>query len=98
VSAEDVWLTPNGVVTVMSVVAAPCAGKSSITMCVVLVTVKHGFVGDPGQGVTLMSVGPMVTSVAPLNPDPVTVTVLPPIRTPAGGTTLVTTGDGSYAY
>jgi hypothetical protein len=98
VSAEDVWLTPKDVVTVMSTVAALCDGMSSTEICVALVTLKHGLTGDPGHGVALMSSPPIVTSVAPLKPDPPTVTVLPPPRAPADGKTLVTTGVGSYTY
>src|SRR5208337_5497894 len=42
------------------------------------------------------AVDPNLTDVAPVNPVPVTVTVVPPANGPAAGVTPVTVGTGSY--
>ena len=42
------------------------------------------------------AVVPNLTDVAPVNPVPVTVTVVPPADRPAAGEMPVTTGTGSY--
>jgi hypothetical protein len=93
-----VALVPPTAVTVMSTVAATCAGMSFTLICAALTMSKHGLVGDPGHGVAVIGLLPMLTCVAPLKPEPLTVTALPPPRTPAGGTTLLTTGAAVYAY
>ena len=67
-------------------------------ICVALPTVKQGDVGDPGQGDMLMSLVPTNTFVAPVKPDPVMTTALPPTGDPAPGETPVTVGSTAYVY
>ena len=54
-----------------------------MVICVALLTVKHGAVGDTGHGAAVMLVPPTDTTVAPENNVPVTITVLPPATTRA---------------
>src|SRR5208283_830056 len=83
-SAGEVALVPPGVVTVTSTVPAEPAGETAV-IWVVEVTVKLD-----------AAVVPNITAVAPVNPVPVIVTVVPPATGPAAGVIPVTTGTGSY--
>ena len=75
-------LVPPAVVTVTSTVPALPAGAVAV-ICVALLTVKP-----------LALVAPNFTAVAPVNPVPVMVTVVPPPVGPDAGDTLVMVGGG----
>ena len=79
-SAALAVLVPSGVVTVMSMVAAPSAGLVAV-MLVGLLTVK-----------LVAAVVPNITAVAFVKPVPVIVTLVPPAVGPAEGATWVTVG------
>jgi hypothetical protein len=81
-SAGDVALVPPGVVTVTSTVPVP-AGEIAVIL-VAESTVKLEALLIPN-----------ITVVAPVNPVPVTVTVVPPAAGPAIGEMLVTAGTGA---
>jgi hypothetical protein len=81
-SAADVALVPPGVVTVISTVPVP-AGDLMVSVVAEL-TVR-----------TVPAVEPNLTAVAPVNPVPVTVTVVPPATGPAAGEIPVTVGTGA---
>jgi hypothetical protein len=78
-SAADIAEVPPAVVTRTSTVPVPAGAVAVIEVS--LVTVK------PVAGV-----GPKFTAVAPVNPVPVRVTVVPPAVGPAIGEMPVTTG------
>ena len=76
-------LNPLGVVTTTSTVPAGSAGE------VAVIEVAE-------TTVTLVATpAPKLTALAPMNPVPVTVTVLSPAGRPATGLTAVTVGAGS---
>jgi hypothetical protein len=81
-SAADVALVPPGVVTVISTVPVP-AGDLMVSEVAEL-TVR-----------TVPALEPNLTAVAPVNPVPVTVTVVPPAAGPAAGEIPVTVGTGA---
>jgi hypothetical protein len=81
-SAADVALVPPGVVTVISTVPVP-AGDLMVS-AVAELTVR-----------TVPAVRPNLTAVAPVNPVPVTVTVVPPATGPAAGAMPVTVGTAA---
>ncbi len=83
-SAGEVALIPPGVVTVTSTVPAEPAGDVMVR--------------EVGEATSrpVPAVDPNFTTVAPVNPVPVTVTVVPPANGPAAGATLVIVGTGSY--
>ena len=78
-SAGEVAEVPAGVTTVTSTVPLP-AGLVAV-ICVSETTV-----------IALALVAPNPTDVAPVNPLPVTVTVVPPPASPLVGSIAVTTG------
>ena len=82
-SAAEVALVPPGVVTVTSTVPVP-AGDFMVREV------------DEVTDKPVPAVVPNFTAVAPVNPVPVTVTVVPPATGPAAGEMLVTVGTGSY--
>jgi hypothetical protein len=69
-----------GVVTVTSTVPATCAGLLAVTLVSELTTTP------------VAAVAPKWTAVAPVNPHPVMVTVVPPNVEPNVGETDVTVG------
>ena len=79
-SAADVALVPPGVVTVTSTVPAAPAGD-----------VMERDVGEATTNPVPATV-PNFTTVAPVNPVPVTVTEIPPANGPAAGEIPVTVG------
>ena len=79
-SAEEVEEVPDGVVTVMSTVAADSAGEVAV-IWVALFTVK-----------LVAFVVPNLTAVAPVKLVPVMVTEVPPASGPEDGLTAVTVG------
>ena len=81
-SEDDVALVPPGVVTVTSTVPAP-AGEIAVILVAEL-TVKLEALLIPN-----------ITVVAPVNPVPVIVTVVPPTNGPLVGEMLVTAGKGA---
>ena len=81
-SAGDVALVPPGVVTVISMVPVP-AGEMAVIF-VAESTVKLE-----------AALPPNITVVAPVNPVPITVTVVPPTNGPLVGEMLVTVGTGA---
>jgi hypothetical protein len=81
-SAVPVALVPPGVVTVISMVPADCAGAVAVILLELLM-VK-----------VLAAVPPKLTAVAPVNPVPLIVTLVPPAVGPEAGLTLVT--EGTY--
>ena len=83
-STGEVALVPPGVVTVTSTVPAVPAGETAV-IWVAEVTVKLD-----------AETVPNFTTVAPVNPVPVTVTVVPPATGPDAGVIPVTVGTGSY--
>ena len=82
-SAELVAEVPPGVVTVTSTSPAFSAGLVAV-ICESLTTVKDG-----------EAVAPKLTAVAPVKPDPVIVTEVPPEVDPDVGAIAATTGPGS---
>jgi len=82
-SAGEVVLVPPGVVTVISTVPVP-AGEAAVIWVA-------EFTAKPDAGFV-----PNITAVAPVNPVPVTVTVVPPAADPKAGEMLVTVGTGAY--
>ena len=78
--ATPVVLVPPGVVTVMLATPADLAGEVAV-IWVSLTTVK-----------LLAGVPPKETSVAPVKPEPVIVTVAPPATDPLVGAMPVTPG------
>ena len=81
-SAGDVALVPPGVVTVISTVPAP-AGEVAVI-----------FVAESTVKLEALII-PNLTTVAPENPVPLTVTEVPPTSCPAAGAMLVTAGTGA---
>jgi hypothetical protein len=77
-----VALVPPAVVTVMSTVPADSAGAFAVIL-LELLTVK-----------VLAAVPPKLMAVAPVNPAPLIVTLVPPAVGPDAGLTLVT--EGTY--
>ena len=73
-------LVPPGVVTVTSMVPAPCAGSTAV-MLVALLTVKLAALVEP-----------KLTAVAPARLVPVIVTLVPPLVGPEVGASCVTVG------
>src|ERR1700680_190537 len=84
---------PPGVVTVMFRKPAASGGMSTV-ICVGLTTVKHGAIPQ----VVESAVVPTETVLTLVNPVPVRVTAVPPVRGPALGVTLVTVGAATYVY
>jgi hypothetical protein len=78
-SAAEVRLVPDGVVTVISTIPVPAGEVAVILVAEVTVKPDAGFV-------------PNITAVAPVNPVPVTVTLVPPPKGPRTGAMLVTVG------
>ena len=78
-SAADVADVPPGVVTLISTTPAP-AGDLAV-ICVAELTVK-----------LVAAVAPKVTAVAPVNPEPVIVTDVPPVVDPDVGAIEVKVG------
>ena len=74
-----VGLVPDGVVTVTSTVPAACAGEVALIWLAVFT-------------VNVAAVVPNFTAVAPVNPVPAIVTLVPPALGPELGVTLVTVG------
>jgi hypothetical protein len=83
-SPATIALVPPGVVTLISTVPAARVGE-------VMVRVLSVVTSRPFPGVV-----PNMTAVAPVNPVPVMVTVVPPIAGPLVGEILVTVGTGTY--
>ena len=79
-SPGTIALVPPGVVTLISTVLAAWAGEVTVRV-LSLVTCR------PVPGVV-----PNLTAVAPVNPVPVIVTVVPPAADPLAGEMLVTVG------
>jgi hypothetical protein len=79
-SALDAALVPPGPVTVTSTVAAEWVGVVAVI-----------FVDDTTVNV-VAAVDPSFTAVAPVKPDPVRVTTVPPVVVPEVGETAVTAG------
>ena len=79
-SAADVALVAAGVVTVTSTVPGEAEGEVAV-MDVALFTVNES-----------AGVLPKLTVVAPVKPEPVMFTVVPPLVDPVAGATLVTCG------
>ena len=67
----EIALVPPGVVTVTSTIPVVPAGGAVTVICVLLTTIKFVAVLVPN-----------LTSVAPVKPVPVMVTLLPPVYTP----------------
>ncbi|MNM85398.1 hypothetical protein D3C81_975110 [compost metagenome] len=84
-SAALVALVPPVVVTRTSTVPLPAGAVAVI--CVALLTVTP-----------VAAVAPKVTAVVPLKPEPVIVTVVPPVVGPEVGEMLLTTGAATYVY
>ena len=84
-SAVEVALVPPGVVTVTSVIPAGWAGD--LTVIRVAETTVRGVV---------FFVVPNLTAVAPVNPVPVMVTTVLPVKGPLFGVILVTFGSTAY--
>ena len=81
-SAAPVALVPPGVVTVTSTVPADSAGAVAVILLELLTVYAPA------------AVPPKLTAVAPVNPVPVIVTLVPPAVGPDAGLTLVT--EGTY--
>jgi hypothetical protein len=79
-SAEVCALVPAGVVTSTSTAPAACAG-------LVAVTWESVFTTKPAA-----AVAPKWTAVAPVNPQPVITTLVPPNKEPEVGAMPVTVG------
>ena len=79
-SFDEMGLVPPGVVTLTSTVPAASVGETAVIEVAEL-TVK-----------LVASVEPNLTEVAPVNPTPVMVTVVPPPTGPRVGDSLVTAG------
>ena len=77
-------LVPNGVVTLTSTTPAACAGLV-VVIFVSEFTVKVG-----------AAVAPKCTEVAPVNPQPVRMTLVPPAVEPMVGETASTAGAVPY--
>ena len=82
-SAADVALVPPRVVTVISTIPAELAGEMAVIF-VAEITVKPEAL-----------IIPNITVVAPVNPVPVIITVVPPAAGPDIGEMLVTAGTGA---
>src|ERR1700687_1307831 len=82
-SAGAAALVRAGVVTVTSTIPAAWAGLTAV-ICVSETMVK-----------LVAAVVPKLTEVTPVNPDPLTVTVVPPAMDPEFGLTPVTDGGGA---
>jgi hypothetical protein len=81
-SAGDVALVPPGVVTVTSTVPVPDGEMAVI------------FVAESTVKLEALLI-PNITVVAPVNPVPVIITVVPPTNGPLVGAMLVTVGTGA---
>ena len=79
-SPATIVLVPLGVVTLISTVLADRAGEVTV-MVLSLVTCRP-----------VPEVVPNLTAVAPVNPEPVMVTAVPPAAVPLAGEMLVTLG------
>lgn len=80
-SADDVAEVPTGVVTVTSTVPVPEWLVTVIVLSLTTTTLVPAF-------------APKLTAVAPVKPEPMTVTDVPPANGPDTGLTLATTGGG----
>ena len=84
-SAVEVALVPPGVVTVTSVIPAAWAGDLTVIL-----------VADTTVREVVFFVVPNLTAVAPVNPVPVIVTTVLPVKGPLFGVILVTFGRAAY--
>jgi hypothetical protein len=80
-----VALVPPGVMTVMSTVPAEPLGEVAV-------------IQESVCKVNVAALVPNITEVAPRNPEPLTVTAVPPEEVPVVGETVDTTGMGRKLY